>query len=156
MYQLESTITLPSAGEPRWDYLDFDARANAVFIARRDDGMAVVDVTGNNPVRTLDKSKGANGSIFADEFNRGYVANTDGTVTTFELSTLKVLDRFKIDEGDLNSGFYEPTTKRVIVPPATGPRHRPSSRSTPRPGKSSVAPISRARSSTIRRSTAPA
>jgi DNA-binding beta-propeller fold protein YncE len=115
MFQLESATTLPSAGEPRWDYLDFDARANAVFIARRGDGLAVVDVTGRTPIRTLDNSEGANGAIFADEFDRGYVANVDGTVTQFELSTLKVLDRFKIDDGDLNSGFYEPVTKRVFV-----------------------------------------
>jgi len=31
----------------------------------------------------------------------------------FDLATLKPIERVKLDEGDLNQGFYEPSTKRV-------------------------------------------
>jgi DNA-binding beta-propeller fold protein YncE len=121
MFQLESSITLPSAGEPRWDYIDFDATTNQLFIGRRDDGMAVVDVTGKKPVRTVENSKGAGGVVIAPDVDRGYSVNQDGTVTIFELSSLKVLDHPKIEDGSLNSGFYEPFTKKVIVLTADRP-----------------------------------
>jgi DNA-binding beta-propeller fold protein YncE len=115
MYQLEGSITIPSAGEPRWDYIDFDATTNQLFIGMRDDGMKVVDVTGKKPVRTVENSKGAGGVVVASDVDRGYSVNQDGTVTIFELSSLKVLDHPKIEEGTLNSGFYEPFTKKVVI-----------------------------------------
>ncbi len=121
MFQLEASMTLPSIGEPRWDYIDFDAKNNQLFIGRRDDGMAVVDVTGKKPVRTIDNSKGAGGVVIAPDVDRGYSVNQDGTVTVFELASLKVLDHFKIEDGTLNSGFYEPVTKKVIVLTADRP-----------------------------------
>ena len=71
-------------------------------------------------VKTLDNSVGANSVTLVPEFDRGYVANQDGTTTVFELSTLKTFDRFKVDD-DLNANFYEPTTKRVIFTSAERP-----------------------------------
>src|SRR5581483_7692405 len=115
MFQLESSLTIPSAGEPRWDYIDFDAANNQLFIGMREDGMKVVDVTGKKPVRTVEHSKGAGGVVMAPDVDRGYSVNQDGTVTLFELSSLKVLDKLKIEYGSLNSGFYEPTTKKVVI-----------------------------------------
>jgi len=71
-------------------------------------------------VKTLDNSVGANSVTLVPEFDRGYVANQDGTTTVFELSALKTLDRFKVDD-DLNANFYEPTTKRVVFTSAERP-----------------------------------
>jgi hypothetical protein len=51
--------------------------------------------------------------LLVPEFNRVYVACTDGTVLVLDLVTLKPIERYKVDDGDLNAGFYEPTTKRV-------------------------------------------
>jgi DNA-binding beta-propeller fold protein YncE len=121
MFQLEASATFPSKGEPRWDYIDFDATNNQLFIGMRDDGMLVVDVTGKKPARTIENSKGAGGVVMAPDVDRGYSVNQDGTVTIFELSSLKVLDHPKIEEGSLNSGFYEPATKKVVILTADRP-----------------------------------
>ena len=111
-YRLESVTALPSTNTG-WDYMEFDAAKSHLYIARRADGMTVFDVKSQKVVKTIDNSVGANSVTLVPEFDRGYVANQDGSTTVFELSTLKTLDRFKVD-ADLNANFYEPTTKRVI------------------------------------------
>lgn len=118
-YRLEAVTALPSTNTG-WDYLEFDPAKSHLYIAHRADGMQVFDVKTQKVVKTIDNSVGANSVTLVPEFDRGYVANQDGTTTVFELSTLKTLDRFKVD-ADLNANFYEPTTKRVIFTSAERP-----------------------------------
>ncbi len=105
-------ITLPSTNTG-WDYITLDAKNNHLFIARRLDGLTVYDTAANKALPTMENSKNANGVVLAPEFNRGYVAMTDGTMLSFDMTTLKPIARIDLGEGELNQGVYDPSTKRV-------------------------------------------
>lgn len=112
LYTLQNATTLPST-DTGWDYIAFDAATGRLFLDRRADGLSVFDVNRQAVIGNVENSKGANGTRLLPEFNRGYVAMTDGTVLVFDLATLKQIDHFKVDDGDLNAGFYDPSTKRL-------------------------------------------
>lgn len=112
LYTVENVSVLPSTNTG-WDYISLDAGTGRLFIARRLDGLTVFDTNAHRMIGTVENSKDANGALLLPEFNRGYVACTDGTVLVFDLTTLKPIDRFKVDDGDLNGGFYDPSTKHV-------------------------------------------
>lgn len=118
LYVLESQTVLPST-DTDWDYMKLDEVTDRLFIARRRDGLTVFDLKTRKAV-TLPNSVGANGPLLVPEFNRGYVAMTDGTLLSFDLKTLKVLDRLRLDAEGLNGAVYDPATKRVQV--VTGTR----------------------------------
>jgi DNA-binding beta-propeller fold protein YncE len=111
-YRLESATVLPSTNTD-WDYLAFDAARSYLFIARRGDGLTVFDVRSNKVVANVAGTRGANGILLLPQFDRAYVVNTDGTMTTIELSTLTLIKWEKLDEEGLNAIVYEPTTQQV-------------------------------------------
>lgn len=111
-YRLESATVLPSTNTD-WDYLAFDAARSYLFIARRGDGLTVFDVRSNKVVANVAGTRGANGILLLPQFDRAYVVNTDGTMTTVQLSTLTLLKWEKLDEEGLNAIVYEPTTQQV-------------------------------------------
>src|SRR5688572_12714315 len=118
LYVLESQTVLPST-DTDWDYMKLDEARDRLFIARRGDGLTVFDLKTRKAL-TLPNSVGANGPLLIPELNRGYVAMTDGTLLSFDLKTLKVLDRLRLDGEGLNGAVYDPSTKRVQV--VTGTR----------------------------------
>lgn len=111
-YTTGPTTTLPSSNTG-WDYITLDQATGRLFIARRADGLTVWDTKAGKVLATVENSTGANGVVLVPEFGRGYTAMTDGTMLAFDLATLKPIERVKLDEGDLNQGFYDPATKRV-------------------------------------------
>ncbi len=120
LYTLDNATTLPSTNTG-WDHITLDAATGRLFIARRADGLTVFDIN-TRKASQVDNSKGANGALLVPEFNRIYVACTDGTVLVLDMTTLKPIDRFKLDNGDLNAGFYEPTTKQVYMIAGSRPK----------------------------------
>ena len=120
-YRLESATVLPSTATD-WDYLAFDAARSYLFIARRGDGLTVFDVRTNKVVKNVEGTRGANGILLLPQFDRAYVVNTDGTMTTIALSTLTLLKWEQLDEGGLNGIIYEPTTQEIHVITALRPK----------------------------------
>jgi len=112
-HHLESAAALPSEA-PDWDYLSLDAARNRLFIAARKDGLIVYDLEGRRIAATLEDTRGANASVPLPEHDRLHVVNGDGTLTLFELSTLKKLGKVKLGE-DGDNAFYDPATKQVAV-----------------------------------------
>jgi DNA-binding beta-propeller fold protein YncE len=112
LYHLESAVALPGAN-PSWDYLAFEPARSRLFIGRRGDGVTVYDVDAKRTIGTIDRSDGANSTAIAEDANRGYTANEDGSTTVFELSTLKTLDRIKFGE-DADAALYDPATKQIV------------------------------------------
>jgi DNA-binding beta-propeller fold protein YncE len=108
-YELASATVLPSTNTD-WDYLAFDAARSWLFMARRGDGLTVFDVRANKVVANVPGTTGANGVLLLPQFDRAYVVNTDGTMTTVALSTLTLLKWEKLDDGGLNAIVFEPTT----------------------------------------------
>ena len=119
-YVTEAAATLPS-GNTGWDYITLDQATGRLFIARRADGLTVWDTKADKVLATVENSTGANGVVLVPEFNRAYTAMTDGTMLAFDLATLKPIERVRLDEGDLNQGFYDPATKRVHMVVGTRP-----------------------------------
>ncbi|HKD78010.1 MAG TPA: hypothetical protein VKB76_21055, partial [Ktedonobacterales bacterium] len=114
LYTLQHETMLPSSNSG-WDYIRYDPTKGRLFLDRRADGLTVFDVNRQRALGQVENSKNANGVLLLPEFNRGYVAMTDGNVLVFNLATLKQINRFKVDDGDLNSAIYDPSTKRVHV-----------------------------------------
>lgn len=115
LYSLDSATALPST-DTDWDYIKLEPHGTRLFMARRKDGLTVFDTHTKKVIGTVANSTGANGPLLLPQFNRGYVAMTDGTLLSFDLKSLAVIDRIKLaDDGGLNGAVYEPTTKRVQV-----------------------------------------
>lgn len=113
LYKFESSVTLPST-EIGWDYIKMQPGTSRLFLARDADGLTVFDVDQGKVVTTVKNSKGANGPLLLPEYNRGYVANTDGSLLSFDLKTLEPIERLQLDkEGGLNSGVHDPATKQI-------------------------------------------
>jgi DNA-binding beta-propeller fold protein YncE len=122
-YRLESATVLRSSNTD-WDYLAYDESRSWLFIARRGDGLTVFDTRARRVVADVPGSKGANGIVLVPEFDRVYVANTDGTLATLVLSTLQTIERKRLDDDGLNGVFYELTMQRVYA--VTGKRSKTS------------------------------
>jgi hypothetical protein len=113
LYKLESTATLPST-DSGWDYIKMQPGTSRLFLARDVDGLTVFDVDQNKVLTTVENSKGANGPLLLPQYNRGYIANTDGSLLSIDLQTLKPIARLELDkDGGLNSGVHDPATKQV-------------------------------------------
>jgi hypothetical protein len=111
-YQLESTLPMKSSGKS-WDSLAFDPDSSYLYIARRADGVTVVNTATNQIVAELENAKGANGVTLIRELDLGYTSNEDGSMTMFKMSTLKTIQRTKLgDDGDIS--VYEPVTGKLF------------------------------------------
>ncbi|MEY2881059.1 MAG: hypothetical protein RLZZ15_3439 [Verrucomicrobiota bacterium] len=113
-YRLENALTIPSSSLPNWDYLCFDSSRDVLYIARRDDGVLIYDAKQEKITGVIENTKAGNATTLVPEFDRGYVTNTDGSLTIFQLSTLKTLERVKLGD-DADNAFYDPVTKQLLV-----------------------------------------
>lgn len=122
LYTLESSVTLPST-DTGWDYIKMEPKTNRLFMARDKDGLTLFDVDAGKAVSTIGNSTGANGPLLLPQYNRGYVAMTDGSFLSFDLKTLKPIDRLKLDSnGGINSAIHDPLTKQVHAIVGTRPK----------------------------------
>jgi hypothetical protein len=120
MYKLEDVVGFKGRA-PSWDYLTFDADRSYLFLGRRAAGVTVYDAVKKQQVGQIERSEGANAATLVPEFDRGYTANSDGSTTVFQLSSLKTLDRLELGDGADNA-FYEPVTKQLVF--TMGDSHR--------------------------------
>ncbi|HRP86973.1 MAG TPA: hypothetical protein PLS34_05575 [Gammaproteobacteria bacterium] len=121
LYTLADTATLPST-DTGWDYIKMEPKSSRLFMARDKDGLTVFDVDANRAVTTVDDSVGANGPLLLPEYNRGYVAMTDGSFLSFELDSLKPIARLQLDgDGGINSATHDPLTRRIHAIVGTRP-----------------------------------
>ena len=113
LYKATSSVTLPST-DTWWDYIKMEPDSSRLFLARVKDGLTVFDVDTGKVITTVENSVGANGPLLLPEYNRGYVAMTDGSLLVFDLKTLKTIERRALaSDGGLNSGVYDPATKQI-------------------------------------------
>ncbi|HEX8300827.1 hypothetical protein [Sphingomonas sp.] len=115
LYTLESAVTVPST-DTDWDYIRLEPGGTRLFIARRKDGLSVYDVATRKMVGQVADSTGANGPLLLPQYDRGYVAMTDGTLLSFRLKSLEVIERIHLaEDGGLNGVVYDPSTKRIYA-----------------------------------------
>lgn len=111
-YHLVNTFKL--GGEGGWDYLTFDPTANRLFISRATH-VIVIDADSGKPVGDISDTPGVHGIALAPELGRGFISNgREGTVTIFDLASLKTLMKVKAGENP-DAILYDPASKRVFA-----------------------------------------
>ncbi len=109
------TATYLLGGEGGWDYLTYDTSARRLFISRATHVMVVDPETGKM-IGDVAKTPGVHGIALAPELNKGFTSNgADGTVTVFELSTLKALDTIATGAKNPDGIAYDSVTQRVFT-----------------------------------------
>jgi DNA-binding beta-propeller fold protein YncE len=111
-YHLINTYKL--GGEGGWDYLTIDSSARRLYISRGTH-VIVIDADSGKQVGEIADTPGVHGIALAPEFNRGFVSNgREGTVSIFDMQTLKTLSKVKVGENP-DAILYDPATKRVFT-----------------------------------------
>jgi YVTN family beta-propeller protein len=106
---------MPVGGEGGWDYIKVDPDAHRLYVARGDHLM-IVDETSGKVVGDIANTKGIHGAAIAADLNKGYTSNGGaGTVTVFDLKTLKPITEIKTTGDNPDSIIYDPATKRVFT-----------------------------------------
>src|SRR5215469_1825676 len=100
--------TFKLGGEGGWDYLEVDPDSHHLFISRATHVM-VVDTESGKQVGDIPNTAGVHGIALAPEFDRGFTSNgREGTVTIFDLKTLKVIDKVQDVGENPDAILYDP------------------------------------------------
>ena len=112
-YHLSKTYKL--GGEGGWDYLIADANAHRLYISRGTH-VIVLDVDSGKTVGDIADTQGVHGIALAPDLGRGFTSNgREGTVTIFDLQTLKPIgEKVKVGENP-DAILYDPASKRVFT-----------------------------------------
>lgn len=101
-------------GDGGWDYLTLDSAARRLYVSRATEVM-VVNPDSGKTVGTIADTPGVHGIAVAPELGKGYTSNgRDGTVTVFDLETLRPSARISVGSQP-DAILYEPATKRVFT-----------------------------------------
>jgi DNA-binding beta-propeller fold protein YncE len=100
-------------GEGGWDLLTFDSATHRLYIPRGTHVM-VVDADSGAIVGDIPNTPRVHGVAIAPEFGKGFTSNGgDGTVTIFDLKTLKPLGQVKAGKNP-DAIIYDPASKRIF------------------------------------------
>ena len=111
-YRLLKKVVL--GGEGGWDYLICESAARRIYISRGTHVM-VIDADRYAVVGDIPGTEGVHGIALAPEFVRGFISNgREGTVTIFEIETLKLITKVKAGDNP-DAILYDPATKRVFT-----------------------------------------
>lgn len=111
-YHVVKTYKL--GGEGGWDYLTLDPTSRHLYISRSTH-VIVIDADSGKPVGDIPDTPGVHGIALAPELGRGFVSNgREGTVTSFDMNTLKVEGKIKVGDNP-DAILYDPATKRVFT-----------------------------------------
>jgi DNA-binding beta-propeller fold protein YncE len=107
--------TYKIGGEGGWDYLNMDANSRRLFISRGTHVIVLDADTGKLLGDILD-TPGVHGIALAPALGRGFTSNgREGTVTIFDLTTLKLIDKIKNVGKNPDAILFDPSTKRVFT-----------------------------------------
>jgi YVTN family beta-propeller protein len=102
-------------GEGGWDALTMDPPTHRLFITHAT-RVQVVDVKTDSVLGEIPDTPGVHGVALAPDLGRGFTSNgRDSSVTMFDLKTLAVLGRLKLDARNPDAIEYDPVSRRVFV-----------------------------------------
>src|SRR5262252_10394206 len=111
-YHVAKKVTL--GGEGGWDYLYCDSKARRVYLSRGTHVM-VVDADTAAVVGDIPNTNGVHGIAIAPEFDKGFISDgRDGTITVFDLKTLKALGTATAGKNP-DAIIYDPASQRVFA-----------------------------------------
>ena len=106
------TYTL--GGEGGWDYLKLDPDSRRLYISRATHVM-VIDADSGKSVGDIADTPGVHGIALAPDLGRGFTSNgREGTVSIFDLSTLKTIKKVQVGENP-DAILFDPATNRVFT-----------------------------------------
>lgn len=109
------TKKIPIGGDGFWDYLTLDSEARRLYISHATH-VVVMDVDSGKVVGDIPGTDGVHGIALARDLGRGFTSNgRAGTVTVFDLKTLKVLDTVKTTGMNPDAIVYDPVSHRVFT-----------------------------------------
>jgi DNA-binding beta-propeller fold protein YncE len=112
-FHVERRIALP--GDGGWDYIAVDATWQRLFVTHGTH-VLVVDLASDSIVGDIPNTPGVHGVAFAPEAGRGFTSNgRDSSVTVFDLKSLAVISRTKLDARFPDAITYEPVSGRVFT-----------------------------------------
>lgn len=102
-------------GEGFWDYMKMDSPARHLFISRGTHVVVLNPDTGE-VVGDIPDTEGVHGIAISHKLNRGFTSNGESsTVTIFDLTTLKVIDKVKTTGTGPDAIIYDPASERVFT-----------------------------------------
>jgi len=111
-YHVAKTYKLGAEGG--WDYLTDDASAHRLYISRATK-VVVMDTESGRSVGEIADTPGVHGIALALDLGKGFVSNgREGTVSIFDLATLKTSSKVKVGENP-DAILYDSATKRVFA-----------------------------------------
>jgi DNA-binding beta-propeller fold protein YncE len=106
--------TYKVGGDGGWDYLRLDSASRHLYISRGTH-VSVIDADSGDAVGEIPDTAGVHGIALASELGRGFTSNgREGTVTIFDLNTLKPIAKVSVGENP-DAIVYDPITKRVFT-----------------------------------------
>lgn len=102
-------------GTGGWDYLTYDPAGRRLFISRSTHVM-VVDPASGKVIGDIPNTPGVHGIALAPELGKGFTSNgEDGTVTVFDLQSLKLIATIQTKAKGPDGIVYDPANKRVLT-----------------------------------------
>src|SRR5712664_3167484 len=106
--------TYKLGGDGGWDYLTFDGSSRRLFISRSTHVM-VIDADSGKSVGDIADTPGVHGIALAPDLGRGFTSNgREGTISIFDLSTLKTIKKVQVGDNP-DAILFDPATKRVFT-----------------------------------------
>ena len=107
--------TYKLGGDGGWDYLTIDSESHRLFISRSTH-VIVIDADSGKPVGDIPDTPGVHGIALANDLGRGFTSNgREGTVTIFDLQTLKPISKVQAVGENPDAILFDPASKRVFT-----------------------------------------
>src|SRR6185369_10627630 len=85
-------------GDGGWDYLTVDSSAHRLYVSRATHVM-VIDTESGKQIGDIADTPGVHGIALAKDLGRGFTSNgREGTVSMFDLETLKTSSKIKVGD----------------------------------------------------------
>src|SRR5260221_401912 len=102
-------------GNDWWDYLNVEPASRHLFISHGTH-VVVINADSGEPVADIPDTPGVHGIARATELGRGLTSHgREGSVSIFDLTTLKHIERVKDVGKNPDAILYDPATKRVFT-----------------------------------------
>ena len=101
-------------GDGWWDYIKMDPDSRRLYISRGTHVM-VMDADSGKIIGDIADTQGVHGVALAPDLGRGFTSNgREGTVSIFDLSTLKTISKVQVGDNP-DAILFDPATKRVFT-----------------------------------------
>ena len=102
-------------GEGGWDALTVDSSTHRLFVTHGT-RVQVVDTRTDKVLGEIPDTPGVHGVALAPDLGRGFTSNgRDSSVTMFDLNSLAVLGKLKLNARNPDAIEYDPVSKRVFA-----------------------------------------